>query len=161
VFPARKDASDLDLAVDAALARGASAIAVTAAFTNRLDHTLAAVGVAMRVPEDVDVAFRDPHFSAAVLRAPVEHALSLDVAPGSIISVIALTTATGVTLQGLEYPLACASLPALSSHGISNISQATRVSVSAEQGTLLVMHMEAGSQGSYSGASGPLPITRP
>jgi len=141
-FPIRKDASDLDLATGIAVARGATAVAVTAAFTNRLDHTLAALGLALRVPASVLLAFRDPGFEARVVRAPAETHLEIEVRPGAVISVVALTPADGVTLAGLEYQLENASLEAFSSLGISNIARGASVTLDAARGTLLVMSVD-------------------
>ncbi|HZL03983.1 MAG TPA: thiamine diphosphokinase [Coriobacteriia bacterium] len=138
-FPARKDASDLELAVDVSLGRGATSVTVTAAFTNRLDHTLAAVGCALRVPSGVEVDFRDPGVEVRVLDARSKPGLELDLAPGTLVSVVALTPAEGVTLRGLEYPLTNASLAPLASRGISNVAIAPRVTVTAMRGTLLVI----------------------
>ncbi len=138
-YPAHKDASDLDLAVAMALARGATSITVTAAFTKRLDHTLAALGLALRAPVGVPLAFSDPGLEARVVRAPMEAYVTLDVPPGALVSLVALTPATGVTLGGLSYPLVNAPLEALSSLGISNVAAASRVTVDASQGTLLVI----------------------
>ena len=138
-YPRHKDASDLDLAVAVALARGVTSVTVTAAFASRLDHTLAALGLGLRVPVDVPLAFSDPGLEARVLRAPKERHIELDVPPGALVSVVALTPAAGVTLCGLAYPLLNASLEALSSLGISNVATASRVTVDASQGTLLVM----------------------
>lgn len=140
--PTRKDASDLDLAVAATLARGATSVTVTASFTNRLDHTLAALGLSLRVPVDVPLAFSDPGLEACVLRAPKEPHLALDVPPGALVSIVALTSAAGVTLSGLAYPLVNAPLEALSSLGISNVATASRVTVDASRGTLLVMWVD-------------------
>jgi len=141
-YPARKDASDLDLAIDAALARGATSVTVTAALTNRLDHTLATLGLALRTPVGVELSFSDPGLEARVLRARGESRVSLDARPGTLVSVVALTQARGVTLSGLAYPLANASLEALSSLGISNVAVGSRVTVDASQGTLLVMSLD-------------------
>lgn len=146
-FPARKDESDLDLATGIALTRGATAVTVTAAFTNRLDHTLAALGLALRVPPGVALSFLDPGLEARVVRAPAQAHAELEVRPGALVSLIALTPAEGVTLTGLAYPLKNASLEALSSLGISNIATATRVTVDAAQGTLLVMSVDESVRG--------------
>lgn len=146
-FPARKNESDLDLAVGAALERNASSVTVAAAFTNRLDHTLAALGLALRVPADVDLRFADPGLEARVVRAPAETHLELDVLPGALVSVLALTRASGVTLGGLDYPLVDSSLDALSSLGISNRATGSRITVDVAQGTLLVMSVDDSTHG--------------
>ena len=138
-YAVRKDESDLDLAVELALRRGTTALTVTAAFTNRLDHTLAALGLGLRVPAGVALVLRDPGLEAHVIRAPEETSVELDVEQGALISVVALTAATGVTLTGLAYPLANAALDALSSLGISNVATGRRITVDVVRGTLLVM----------------------
>jgi thiamine pyrophosphokinase len=146
-YPTRKNASDLDLAVDAALALGAGTLTVTAAFTNRLDHTLAALGLALRVPANVPLVFADPGLAARVVRPPNETHVELEVQPGALVSVVALAAAEGVTLSGLAYPLLNASLEALSSLGVSNVATDSRVTVDVVQGTLLVMCVDETAHG--------------
>lgn len=141
-YPAHKDESDLELALAAALKRGATSITVTAAFTNRLDHTLAAVGLAIRMPTGTPLAFRDPGLDAHVLRAAHQTIVVIETVPGALVSVVALTQADGVTLSGLAYPLLNASLAALSSLGVSNVATSSRVTVRASRGTLLVMSVD-------------------
>jgi thiamine pyrophosphokinase len=137
-YPSAKDQSDLDLAVEVARKRGATQVTFTAAFSERLDHTLAAIGALVRA-SDLAPRIEEPSFCAAVVDETSCPAIELVVVPGSTISVLSLRAASGVTLHGLGYPLVNARLPLLSSLGLSNIATGEVVRVSVAAGTLLVI----------------------
>lgn len=140
-FPEDKDASDLELAVDAARQRGARALTLTAAFSARIDHTLAAFGT-LAAAADLDAEAREPGFAAWGLDGTSRPTLSLALAPGAVLSVLALGEARGVTLTGMRFPLREATLGPLSSLGISNVAQDAVVSVSLAEGRLVVVALD-------------------
>jgi len=135
--PAHKDVSDLDLAVAAAREQGAREVVLTAAFSARLDHTLAAFGT-LAASADVLGEAREPDFVAWALDAIARPSLRLAVAPGTLVSVFAVGPARGVTLEGFEYPLRDAPLDALSTLGLSNVAAAEHVVLSVASGCLIV-----------------------
>lgn len=137
-FSAEKDESDLDLALMLARSLGFTSVVFTAAYTDRLDHTLAALGT-VAAAADLHATIQEPGFSATLLSDRGLGSATLATAPGSTVSVIALEPSSGVTLVGFRYPLDSANVPLLSSLGVSNVARAERVRVSLASGTLLVI----------------------
>jgi len=138
-FPTAKDESDLDLALAAARERGTSGVILTAAFSERLDHSLAAIGTALRAA-DLNPVIEEPTFRAFLVDAADRPAVHWSAPAGTTVSVIALVSSSGVTLDGLVYPLTEARLPLLSSLGLSNIVDSGGVvGVTVAQGTVLVI----------------------
>jgi thiamine pyrophosphokinase len=137
-FPPEKDRTDLDLAVTIACDAGATALVFTACTAARIDHTLAALGT-MSAHADLCPVLREPHMSAWVVSPAAEIPFALSLPIGTTISVIPIGQVSGVTLTGFKYPLDQATLEPLSSHGLSNVTVDSRVTVSVRSGTLFVM----------------------
>lgn len=133
--PAEKDATDLDLAVAFALAAWDCPLVLTAAFTARIDHTLAALGVLTRLGAGACV--REPGWSAYSVRAA--GSLALDVPAGTTVSVVALEPRTRVTIDGAAWPLDDAALPVLAGLGISNRALAGPFTVTATSGIVVII----------------------
>ena len=139
IFPTSKDATDLDLAADAARDAGASSVTITGAFRARLDHTLAALGTLGRLAE-LDATGAEPDLRLWVAGGEARRDLKLALAPGTIVSILAVEgAAVGVTLRGFVYPLDEARMEPLSGLGVSNVAGAASQSVSLSAGTLLIM----------------------
>lgn len=138
-FSAAKDETDLELAVAAARELGADRLTVTAAFTCRLDHTLAAVGLVARAA-DLDAEIREPELTGWVLAGDHRGTLELALERGSLVTVMAvLGPARGVTLTGVRFPLADADLAPMSGLGVSNVVERKPATVTVADGTLLVL----------------------
>jgi thiamine pyrophosphokinase len=144
-FPADKDVTDLELAITAAKDRDAGPIVVTAAFSRRLDHTLAAVGALVRAGAGARAC--EPGWSAWVCGPgnPVE----LDAPAGATFSVLGVGDATGVSVSGAAWPLKGEPLPALSGRGVSNLAAGGPLRVSVESGTLVVFLTDGRASGIY------------
>lgn len=137
-FPAEKDASDMELALEEAVARGADAVAVYGVLGGRLDHTLANLlllasfaerGLVVRaVGDDSQIAF---------IVGPGE--LRVEGEPGGIVSVFSLTdVSTGVVEEGLKYGLDGVALTNRTSWGLSNELTGVPARIAVESGTLAV-----------------------
>jgi len=139
-YPVDKDKTDLELAVEAALGRGASRITILGAYTGRLDHLLGAMGLfAATIPVVDELVWTDGSTTVAGCgpRLPV----SLDAAVGDRISLVSTgVDAVGVGTTGLHWNLTGGTLPAGSTRGLSNIVDARPVTISLTGGTLLVIH---------------------
>jgi thiamine pyrophosphokinase len=135
-YPAEKDASDLDLALEEARAIGAGRVTFTAAYSARIDHTLAALGTLLR-SADLRGSADEPSISMYALEAGGER-LSLEAQPGTTISVFALGGCATVTLEGVRYPLSGHVLDPLSSLGLSNVATAGEQVVTVLDGQILV-----------------------
>jgi len=134
-YPREKDETDLEIALDVALQRSTQPVVITAAFTERIDHTLAALGVLMRAGSGARV--EEPDWTGAVVR-PGEP-LEVPVGAGVAFSVIAPGGASGVEVAGARWPLSGAVLDPLSGRGVSNVTSGEILRVSAEKGTLIVL----------------------
>lgn len=143
LHPSDKDTTDLELAIDEARGRFGVPVTLTAAFSARLDHTLAALGALTRA--GASACAREPRWTAfaAVPDAPVTLAGGVD----SLFSVIAVGDATGVNVTGAKWPLVGATVPALSGLGVSNLTGGNIVRVSVEKGTLVVYVPAGGTAG--------------
>ena len=139
--PARKDATDLELALDVALAQGADEVVVLAALGARWDQTLANMlllalerygRVPMRVVEGAQ--------TLRVLRPGRPHQLAGT--SGDTLSLIPISgTATGITTSGLDYPMQHGTLPFGATLGVSNVLTSATASVAFESGLLLAIHI--------------------
>ena len=139
MHPERKDVTDLDLAALAARAQGADAITFTAAFSHRLDHTLAAFGTMARCA-DLAAEAVEPDMHAWVVDSVHRPSVELPVTKGTTVSVLALGgRAERVTLTGFEYPLLDAALEPLSSLGVSNVARGASLRAEVLGGTVLVI----------------------
>lgn len=131
-FPARKDETDLELALRLALAEGATDLLVFGALGGRWDQTLANL-----------LLLAHPDFRAARVRLLdgtqqiylVQGATTIEGQPGDTVSLIAVNgDALGVTTDGLEYPLVRGTLRFGSTLGVSNVLVGTRATVQVETG---------------------------
>jgi len=137
---AAKDATDLELAIDAAVARGATRITVVGGSGGRLDHLLANVGV-LASPRFADVVvdalFREAR--VVVLQGGREPE-PVRGPQGSLVTLLPVGgDGRGITTSGLEYPLQHEDLPVGTSRGVSNLRGSGRASVGLDAGTLLLI----------------------
>lgn len=142
--PVDKEASDTDLALGAAIAAGATEIVLLGATGgDRLDHELANV----LLLADPSLAGRDVRLirGANTVRAlRGGERLDLDGALGDLVTLLPIGgDATGVTTDGLRWPLAGATLHMGSSLGVSNEVASAPASVRLDQGLLLVVERAA------------------
>lgn len=137
-YPAAKDESDLDLAVRAAREAGATHLSVTAAFTRRIDHTLAALGTVLRATDLQAVAI-EPGWSAYALDVACRPALELVLEPGETFSVMAPAGEARVTIVGGAYSLVDEVIPPLSSLGLSNCATGRRQVVRVHKGAVFAI----------------------
>jgi thiamine pyrophosphokinase len=135
--PEAKDATDLALALDAALARDPERIVVVTGAGDRLDHTLSLAQL-LASPRtagvDVDAWIGNAHLSVirdvGVLRG----------APGDLVSLVPLNgPALGVVTDGLLYPLHSEDLPVGSTRGVSNELAVPEASVRLRSGVLVAV----------------------
>jgi thiamine pyrophosphokinase len=137
--PAAKDQTDLELALDQALAAGAGRIVVLGEDAGRFDHLMAgALLLAHERYAGVNVEARLGANRVTVIRPT--HPASLEGAPGDVVSLLPLHgPARGVTTERLLYPLADEDLPAGTTRGVSNEMVAESAQVSLRGGVLLAL----------------------
>ena len=138
LFPAEKDASDMELALEEALTCGAGTVEVYGALGGRLDHTLANLSLLASFAErGLDVMAVGERERIALLVGPGE--LLVEAADEGIVSVFSLSdVATGVCEEGLKYGLDGVTLTNRTSWGLSNELVGTAARISVESGTLAV-----------------------
>src|SRR5262249_6772127 len=135
--PAEKDATDLELALDAALSMQPRRILVLAPAGGRLDHELA--GLLLLASERYAEVRIDALVGEArvhVVRSPRELAGE----PGELVTLLAVNgPADGVTTDGLLYPLQGETLEPGSSLGVSNAFAGETARIELAAGVLLAV----------------------
>jgi thiamine pyrophosphokinase len=139
--PSAKDQTDLELALDAALARGFRRVTVVGGHGGRLDHFLANLTL-----------LASPRYTGAQLDAWVGDAgvvvvrgeAELAAWPGARLTLIPLGgAARGIRTEGLRYPLADEDLEAGTTRGVSNEFTAARARIAVRAGTLVAVLPDA------------------
>jgi thiamine pyrophosphokinase len=135
--PPDKDATDLDLALRAALDRGVGRVTIVGGHGGRIDHfaanlqLLAAPGLAA---VDVDAWLGRAHVTV------VRGVARIDGRPGELVTLLAVgSRADGVTTTGLRFPLHDAALLPGSTLGVSNELDGTTATVSIRAGVVLAI----------------------
>jgi thiamine pyrophosphokinase len=141
--PAEKDATDLELALDRAVALGARHVLVLAGDGGRLDHLLA--GALLLGSDRYAELELDALVGPACIHV-VRDERELSGEPGELVSLVALGgLAEGVTTYGLRYALRGETLEPGSSRGVSNVFVAERSRIELERGVLLAIRPDRGS----------------
>ena len=136
-YPARKDALDLELALQSAKARGATHFILVGALGGRLDQTLAALFIAAKLCAQAPVLLHSGHSAAYPLRTG--DTLTLTLPAGKIFSVLSLSPHSRLSLAGSSYPLDDADLPFGVGLGVSNETTALPLSVTLHSGSALLL----------------------
>ena len=136
-FPAEKNFTDGELAIEQAIERGATRLVLVGSFGGpRTDHALSHLLQAVTLAErGFDV----------VLTSGIEEAVPLlpgsrvlDLPAGSLFSVVAFTALTGLSLAGAKYPLDEADIAFGASRTISNVAEGP-VTASLGSGRALII----------------------
>lgn len=135
--PVAKDQTDLELALSAARARGATRIVVVGGYGGRLDHFLAnALALAVPAADGVAVEWVTGEALVTVVRSEAD----ISGTPGDLLSLLAVGgPARGVRTKGLRYPLTGEDLAPGSTRGVSNELTEPVAHVSVEAGTVLAV----------------------
>jgi thiamine pyrophosphokinase len=136
--PTHKDETDLELALQLAAAEGCRELMVVGALGGRLDHILGNLSL-----------LRDPVLRDCMVRLDdglqevfwITSQAELHGASGEIVSLLPMQgDVSGVTTEGLEYPLKAETLYSYKTRGISNVMTAAHARVSIVSGVLLCIH---------------------
>jgi thiamine pyrophosphokinase len=137
-----KDATDLELALDAALALQPSRILVLAGGGGRLDHLLANV-LLLASPRYAGVEIDAEIGTAQVHVIRGERVLAAK--KGDPVTLLAVHgAAEGVSTEGLDYPLADETLEPGSSRGVSNVFASETARISVGEGVLVAVQPRFG-----------------
>jgi thiamine pyrophosphokinase len=136
-FPPEKDQTDLELALDFALSRGATYITILGGLGERIDHTLGNIGLLVKALEAGVVAhLLDPGHDISA----VNHQAVFQKKPGWAVSFIPLTPkVSGVTTHGLVFGLDQEDLFFDHTRGIHNQFSDQTASVELKDGILLIV----------------------
>lgn len=135
--PTDKDATDLDLAMAAAIERGGRRVVVVGGGGGRLDHLL---GVATLLASDrwAEVAI-EWHTPATVVY-PTRRSVEIATEAGDLVSVIPVGGDATVTLLGTRWELQAETLAFGSTRGISNEATTELVRLQVHSGVVLLAH---------------------
>jgi len=118
--PCRKNATDLELALDLAASKGAEEVILLGVLGGRWDMSLANVMLAAgKRYQRIRISLFDTQCRIYIIHGGLT--FTLKSVPGQTVSLIPLTAdAEGVTIEGFDYPLKDSLLPFSASRGISN-----------------------------------------
>lgn len=136
-YPPGKDETDMELALNVALSRGAKEINILGGLGRRFDHTLGNIGLLVKALENGARAFLldENHIITAINRR-----ITLQKKPGWAVSLIPLTLkVSGVTTSGLVFELKNEELFFQRSRGLHNEFAQEVASVQLSRGILLVI----------------------
>ena len=140
--PTDKDATDLELALDATRRLGATDVVVIGAGGGRLDHELAGLAL-LAAPQWTSMRIT-ALIGSARLTVVHDH-VSLNGDVSSIVTLLAVGgRAHGVTTSGLRWALSDADLAPTSTLGVSNEIVASPASVSVRTGTVFAIQPSGG-----------------
>jgi thiamine pyrophosphokinase len=135
-FPVAKDKTDGELAVEAAIKRGATEIILVGAFGGQFDHVLAHAALLHVVAANGIKTFGTSGQEEAW---PLTTSLSLwQIPTGTRVSVVGLTDLKAISILGTKWPLQKRDVPFGSTLTLSNESQGD-VSITLEQGRAMVL----------------------
>ena len=138
-YPAEKDETDLELALLHAKKRGIDRIVMVGAMGGRMETTIANIMLMANASlSSCRIEVWHGEQTGWAVKPPGE-----DIAghPGDTLSLIPLGGyASGITTEGLKYPLKDEGLPLGSSRGMSNLMDGQLARVRLAQGLLLAVH---------------------
>ena len=137
-FPQDKDNTDLELALRAALERGATTVDIHGGEGGTIGHLLGvALSIGHRDWEAIDLRW---HTSTGIVRpATVDRSVVASAAVGDAITIIPLGDVRGVSTSGLRWPLDDAAMERGTTLGISNEASAQTFTVAVAAGAVLVV----------------------
>jgi thiamine pyrophosphokinase len=136
-FPSSKALTDGELAVEAALARGATKLVLAGALGGeRSDHAMAHMVLVTAMKQAGHTIMLTSGDEEAW---PIAHGTQeIDLPPGSLFSVLGFSALTGLTIANARYPLADFDLAFGSSRTISNVAEG-RIGISLEGGSAILL----------------------
>ncbi len=135
--PRNKDATDLELAVDAVAERGFSAAIIIGGTGGRLAHTLANALLLTR-RRDVKLEWVTSRARITALAVGASASYALD--EGPLVSIIPVGEKASCTSTGLRWPLGGQALTAGSTRGVSNEIIDSPATISVISGDVLIVH---------------------
>jgi len=136
-FSADKDATDGELAVRAALERGAREVILAGGLGGQSDHAFAHLTQALGLSRQGIASFVTSGSEEGWPLWPGEH--RLDAPAGSRLSILALSDLSGLTLEGVRWPLVERDVPLGSTLTLSNkVSGPLRIALGTGRGIAML-----------------------
>jgi len=136
-YPVEKDQTDLEIAVDYAVSLGITEFILTGAWGSRIDHSLGNLEILYKL------GLRGLNAQLLTGKAQiflVNQSLTLELPLDTTVSLLPLTpTVTGVSTEGLYYPLVNAKLTKGQTRTISNLTISSTVKITKKDGILLAI----------------------
>jgi thiamine pyrophosphokinase len=141
-YPTAKDATDLEIAIQYAIALQPEKIIIVGGLGGRVDHLLANVMLLQRYQNENPVISMDDGMVEMQL---VMGKLAINGAAGDIVSLIPLSDQViGIVTENLGFPLRNETIVMGESRGISNVMLMDVANVSIISGVLLCVHTRTG-----------------
>ena len=136
-YPAKKDKTDMEIAIDMALEKGADEIYIVGGLGSRFDHSLANVHILLTpIRLGVRACLLDEHNIITL----VGDCIDIVGEKGQTVSLIPLTTMVkGINTENLEYGLKDADMEIGTSLGVSNVMTLDVATVSVKEGILILI----------------------
>ncbi|MGE5613407.1 MAG: thiamine diphosphokinase [Bacillota bacterium] len=136
-FPAEKDMTDSELAVEIALSRGCKRIILLGAIGSRLDHSISNIFLLKKITDqNVEGLLANEKNEIRL----VKECLELERDEWPFVTLLPFAgDAVGVTIKGFYYPLVNATLKTGSTWGVSNIITEPKAQIDVREGYLLVI----------------------
>lgn len=140
-FPARKDATDGELAVAEALKRGATSLLLLGGLGGQADHVTAHLGLVLKlakrgIPSIITSGEEEAH-------GLLPGHLAINAHEGERVSIVAWTDLSGLTIVGVEWPLKDRAVKVGSTLTLSNVATG-RVGIDLKRGSGIVFHYPLG-----------------
>ena len=135
-FPARKNHTDSEIALEYARSKGFSEFLFLGALGGRMDHTLTNVLMLKQTLSRHENAMIADEKNRIIITSS---SAEITEPEGSVVSLIPIEDCKGVTTSGLEYPLLEADLLVGKGLGVSNVMLTDKAGVSLKSGVLLVV----------------------
>jgi len=136
--PTDKDDTDLELALRAAMDRGATTVDIHGGEGGRLGH-LMSVALSTTHPERerINISW---HTGTGIVRSAMpQNPVVFSATTGEVVTLIPVGKADGVTTKGLRWSLDDAALERGSSRGVSNETIAEQITIEVGEGAVLVV----------------------
>lgn len=139
-YPCEKDMSDLELALEMAIEHQPEEIVIFGALGNRLDQTLSNINILLLpLRSDIKASIVDEFHQLQI----VNKKITIAGTPKEYLSLYPLTgEVTGITTQGLKFPLNGETLYFSSTRGLSNEFISNVATITIEQGLLLIIKVK-------------------
>lgn len=139
-FPAKKDKSDFELAIDLVLERKYNQIIIFGIFGDRIDHLIANIFLLAKIQTEnklIKIKIIEGKKEIYILNKEV----TINGQIGDEVSIIPISDELkGITTYGLEYKLNNETLFFGSTRGVSNVINKTIIKITVSKGVALIEH---------------------